>query len=391
MTSKRPLYDVVVAGAGPSGCVLARLLALQGAKVLMLDAAAFPRRKPCGESLNPGATILLSRLYGGERRLESLLEAASIPYESLSGWRLNSGAITLEADFPAGKTGIGIRRESLDYWLAEQACAAGVRFEDRTRVERLHWAKDRVAGVAVRLNSGELETIDARYVAGADGIRSAIARSAKLSGFGKLRKAAMTARLNGVHGLRGKVELFLSGNTVIGLAPVGGGQANMTIALRGGQLLEAAKSGKNGFLLNHARQLDELRERMYEAEIDGEVLACGPFERIVQHNRYDGMLLIGDASGYFDPMTGQGLYRAVRSAELAAQALAEALRTGSFAPLHRYERQRSYEFAAPLRLQKLIEGASRHEWLLRASMRTIGSSRMLTSKLAASIGDCVRL
>ncbi|MUT65372.1 NAD(P)/FAD-dependent oxidoreductase [Paenibacillus sp. NEAU-GSW1] len=393
MTGRRSTYDAVIVGAGPSGSVLARLLALQGANVLMLDAAAFPRRKPCGESLNPGAVNRLSQLYGDGKlaSFRGLLNAASIPFEMLSGWRLNSGGVTLEAEYPAGLAGIGIRRESLDYWLVQQACDAGVQFEDRCRAERLLWENDRVIGTAARLHNGEQLLISARYVAGADGIRSAMARSAKLSGFGKLRKAAMTARIKGVQGLNGKVELFVTGDTVIGLAPIGSGQANMTIALRSNQLLESAKIGKNGFLMAQAQRIAELRERFSGAEIEGEVLTCGPFERIVQSNRYDGLLLTGDAAGYFDPMTGQGLYRAVRSAELAADALIEAMRTGSFAPLHRYERQRNYEFAAPLRMQKLIEGTSRHEWLLRTSMRAIGASRMLTTRLAESIGDCVRL
>ncbi|GGG88836.1 NAD(P)/FAD-dependent oxidoreductase [Paenibacillus radicis (ex Gao et al. 2016)] len=386
-------YDVVVAGAGPAGSVLSRLLALQGAKVLMVDAAPFPRRKPCGESLNPGAVQTLSRLYDG-RQADEWLHEASIPHSVLTGWQLNSAAsgsgrmTTLAASFGDNRYGIGCKRELLDGWLIEQAYRAGVVFEEKTKAERLIWENGRLTGVEVRRTSDQRpQLVRTQMVAGADGIRSAVARSADLSRFGKLRKAALTARLNGIEGLSGKVELYVSGDRVIGLAPIGGGQANMTVALRGRKAMEGAAAGKSAYMMSEARQWEALKERFHHAEIEGEVLACGPFERIVRSAALEGMVLVGDAAGYYDPMTGQGIYRALRSAELAAPALMDALQTGSHRSLQWYNRQRLTEFAGSLRLQKLIEQASRHERLWRAGLRVIGASEALTNRLVAAIGD----
>lgn len=381
------MYDVIVVGAGPSGSVLARLLALQGVKVLMLDAARFPRRKPCGESLNPGAVAVLQRVMGKESAA-ALTNMLQIPYSVLNGWQLNSDGIEIAASFPEGNCGIGCSRELFDHWLVEEACRAGAQFEQQTQVEQLLWDAGRVIGVRVRTSSNKTHDLHAAYVAGADGIRSAVARSAGISCFGPLRKAALTARLNGVAELSDKVELFMRANGVVGLAPIGDGMANMTVALQGTSIAAAASIGKAAFMLQAAQEIPRLAERIQHVEMQGEVLACGPFERKVRTSVINGMILVGDAAGYYDPMTGQGIYRAIRSAELAAPTLLQALQTGSRQPLNRYNREREQQFAGGTRLQRVIEHISRNRMIWSAALHVIGSSTLLKKKLVQAVGDC---
>jgi Dehydrogenases (flavoproteins) len=378
-------YDVIVVGAGPSGSALAKLLAADGVSVLMLDAEAFPRRKPCGESLNPGAAAALGRISG----YLHVDEAFDFPYSPIQGWRVISGRTSLEAVYPSGRYGAGCRREQLDQWLAEQACRAGAVFGQRTRVERLIWEGERVTGVIARSPEGRPMSLRASIIAGSDGLRSVVARNAKVNRYGPLRKAAFTSRLNGVCGLNGRVELFTAGDgKVIGLAPIGGGQANMTVAL--GSAEAAARAGKEhaDYVLREARAVPELLERLQEAEVEGDVLTCGPFDRPVVPHDIAGMVLLGDAAGYYDPLTGQGIYRALRSAELAAPAIVETLQSRSSEPIRRYNRTRHEEFAAGTRIQHIIERISRQPLLWRTSLRIIGSSSMLTNKLAEVVGDC---
>ncbi|MCM3627574.1 FAD-dependent monooxygenase [Paenibacillus glycanilyticus] len=378
-------YDVIVVGAGPSGSALAKLLAASGVRVLMLDAEAFPRRKPCGESLNPGAVAALGRIMGHPHAEESF----DFPHSPIEGWRVISGRASLEAAYPAGQYGVGCRRERVDQWLVEHAVRAGAAFEQRTRVERLIWEGERVAGVIARSPEGRPISLRASIVAGSDGLRSVVARHAKVNRYGSLRKAAFTTRLNGVSGLTGRVELFTpGGGKVIGLAPIGGGQANMTVALSHAH--EAALAGKDrsGYVLREARAVPELMERLREAEIEGDIMACGPFDRPVLPHDIAGMVLLGDAAGYYDPLTGQGIYRALRSAELAAPAIVETLRTRSPDPIRRYGSARQEEFATGTRLQHIIERISRQPLLWRTALRMIGASSLLTNKLAIVIGDC---
>lgn len=385
------MHDVIVVGAGPSGSVLARLLALSGAKVLLLDAAAFPRRKPCGESLNPGAVAALARVLAPLEgaAAPATIRAPSFPHSVINGWKLHGEHTMLAASFPEGRHGMGCRRELLDQWLVEEACSAGASFEQQTRVERLLWDGDRVVGVQVKSREKKLLHLRARYVAGGDGIRSAVAKSAGLSSYGDLRKAAFTARIEGVSELGSTVELFMRHGLVVGLAPIGEDQANITVAMDGSRAASASAGfDKEAFLLHTARQVPELSERLQHAELVGDVLACGPFERRVQMTSSDGMVLIGDAAGYYDPLTGQGIYRAIKSAELAAPALLQALQTGSRQPLQHYAVERAQQFAGGIRLQKVIERASRHRMLWHTALRVVGSSKLLQKKLVHAIGDC---
>ncbi|NIK67850.1 NAD(P)/FAD-dependent oxidoreductase [Paenibacillus sp. BK720] len=378
-------YDVIVVGAGPSGSASARLLAASGVRVLLLDAEAFPRRKPCGESLNPGAVAALGRITG----YAHAREAFDFPSSPIQGWRVSNGRASLEAVFPEGQYGAGCRREQVDHWLAEQAGRAGAAFEQRTKAERLIWEGDRVAGVIARSPAGMPMTIRASLVIGSDGLRSVVARSAKVNRYGSLRKAAFTARLNGVLGLNGKVELFTAGDgKVIGLAPIGGGQANMTVVLGSAEAASLADKDRSGLVLREARAVPELAERLRDAEIEGGVLTCGPFDRPVIPHDIAGMVLLGDAAGYYDPLTGQGIYRALRSAELAAPAIVQTLQTRDPEPLRQYRMARQTEFATGTRVQHIIERLSRHPLLWRSALRVIGASSLMTNKLAEIIGDC---
>ncbi|KQO17177.1 NAD(P)/FAD-dependent oxidoreductase [Paenibacillus sp. Leaf72] len=439
------MHDVIIVGAGPAGSVLAALLAASGVKVLLLERESLPRRKPCGESLNPGAVAALARVLpaGKFAAIRSSME-----HSLIHGWRLTSGKAELLAAFPAGQFGMACAREKLDYALALHACEAGAQVIEQMRVQRLIWEKGRVAGVVAYSAVGTAAEFRARLVIGADGIRSAVARCAGLSSFGPLRKTAFTARVSGVRELQPRVELFTGRGIVVGLAPIGGGEANMTLAQLSGSgsaaalaadlkesgavkkvaghmdtnkdtdteiaMLEAAsfkvnargkapayaeagnraapvasKERRSAWLLGKARELPELAERLQGAACTGEVLACGPFDRRVRATQQGGLLLIGDAAGYYDPLTGQGIYRALSSAELAAPLLLQALESGSDAPLVHYAAIQQSRFAPAIRLQKLIEWTSRHELLWHSALRGLGSLPAARSRLVAVIGDCL--
>ncbi|WP_338551556.1 NAD(P)/FAD-dependent oxidoreductase [Paenibacillus sp. KS-LC4] len=386
------MHDVIIVGAGPAGSVLAARLAAQGIKVLVLERESLPRRKPCGESLNPGAVAALARILpaGKFAAIRSSME-----HSLIHGWRLTSGKAELLASFPAGQFGMACAREKLDYALALYAGEAGAHVIEQMRVQRLIWEHGRVAGVIAYSSAGQASQFRARLVVGADGIRSAVARCAGLSSFGPLRKTAFTARVSGVRDLQPRVELFTRRGIVVGLAPIGGGEANMTLAqLTGSECgsvgaLAGRKEGRAAWLLSKVSELPELAERLQGADCTSEVLACGPFDRRVRATQQAGLLLIGDAAGYYDPLTGQGIYRALSSAELAAPLLVQALESGSQTPLAHFAQLQHSRFTPAIRLQKLIEWTSRHELLWQSALRGLGSLPAARSRLAALIGDCL--
>ncbi|TYP72582.1 flavin-dependent dehydrogenase [Paenibacillus methanolicus] len=355
------------------------MLAAQGLRVALLEAQRHPRRKPCGESVNPGAVQALARL--------GLPPAAFFHGDSvrIRGWRLHYGRSLLEADFPGARLGMSCPREQLDQWLASEAVRAGAELMEDARVDGLIREAGRVAGVTYRLASGRPRELRAPLVIGADGLRSRIARAAGLSRAGRLRKASFTFHTEAFDEIGDRIELHLQKEIVVGLVPVGGGLANMTIGVMGEHAKHAA-GRTEAFVKETASRLPYLSNRLLHVKPVDEVLACGPFDR-PNAAAAAGVMLIGDAAGYYDPLTGQGIYKALRSAELAAPHALAALRSGLDWPLQQYSLRLRDEFAASGRLQRMIEYGTRHPLLFRGALGGLRWNRRMRDRIAASIGD----
>ncbi|UVI27712.1 NAD(P)/FAD-dependent oxidoreductase [Paenibacillus spongiae] len=373
--------DIAIVGSGPAGSMLSLLLAKLGIKVVMLEASVHPRRKPCGEALNPGAMQLLQRVGLG------LMDGISCRSEPIHGWRLHYGKTILEAQYPNRTAGVACPRSLLDDWLVREAVKAGARIEEGARVKGLLYDNGKIGGVYGRTITGSEFSAASRFVVGADGLGSVVARAAGLNRFGKLRKAAFTVHVSGVEHLEPIIELHLQPDLVVGLAPVGEGLANMTIGTSGSRA-GLASGRKSEFVREAIQQLPRLASRMGKISFEDDLIACGPFDRPNAPAAGSGVLLVGDAAGYYDPLTGQGIYRALRMAELAAPLLLEALCRNSELPLYAYDRLLKQEFARGTRLQRFIQYGTGHPLLFHSALRCISVNQGLRSKLAAVIGDC---
>ncbi|HET8655767.1 MAG TPA: FAD-dependent oxidoreductase [Longimicrobiaceae bacterium] len=367
-------WDAVVVGAGPAGSATATRLARAGHRVLLLDREEFPRDKPCGECVNPAAV----------RALESLgtLDALrTLAHADLGGWRIRpAGAPPFEGRFPPGESGMGIRRVDLDAVLLDLARRGGAAVRTGARVTDVVREDGRVTGVRVGA-----EEIRARLVVGADGLRSIIVRRLGLLRRGpKLRKLALTAHVRGVWELDGLGELHVFPWGCVGVAAVGGGQSNVTVVVTG-RAMERVTGARDEYFDGLLRSTPRFRG----AERVGAVQATGPFDWPTRGTAADGALVVGDAAGYFDPFTGQGIYRALRGAELAAAVADAALRSGdlSAARLAPYHRAQHGEFGPGQRVQRLIEGFVARPALLRAAGALFRRRPALSDALIAVTGD----
>lgn len=371
---ERP-WDAVVVGAGPAGSATAARLAARGHRVLILDRDAFPRAKPCGECLSPAAVDALESL-GALERVRGAGAAAIL------GWRIFPGAaLPFAGAFPAGRPGLALSRDRLDAILLEHARERGATVRLQARVVDLVRQGGRVTGV--RLAGGE--EVGARLVVGADGLRSVVVRRlGLLRRAPRLRKLALTAHLAGAEGRSGRGELHAFPWGCVGVAEVEDGLTNVTVVICANEARRVA-GARESYFDDAVRAMS----RFAEARRVSDVLATGPFDWPTRGAVADGALLVGDAAGYYDPFTGQGIFRALRGAELAAGAADASLRSGDLSAraLAAYDRSRSSQFDPGVKLQHLVEAFVSRPGLLAMVAGRLRRRPALADALVAVTGD----
>jgi flavin-dependent dehydrogenase len=303
--------DVIVVGAGPAGSLAATILARAGLNVRLFDRAAFPRTKLCGDTLNPGACATLSR----HLPLAPLLEMSRpIAGMLLTGPR----GIRVRGEYGCGLEGRAIERRLLDDWLLSHAMRSGARAEQGVAVEEAIVDGGCVMGVRVRRGAGSA-THPARFVIAADGRHSRLAFALGLARHPQRpRRWAIGAYFENVSDLSGVGEMHVRRGHYIGVAPLPNGVANACLVVpqeRDGRGWRDAAA----MLTSHLASDPMLKARFASARLVGAPAVLGPMAVDTRTCDVPGLLLAGDAAGFIDPMTGDGLTFALRGAELAAE------------------------------------------------------------------------
>jgi geranylgeranyl reductase family protein len=373
-------WDAVVVGGGPAGAATAAHLSGRGFKVLVLDREEFPRAKACGEYVNPAAVRALAR-WGVLNALQAH------PVARIRRWALHApDAPTLHAVLPDNAPGLGMQRTVLDSVLLDRAVQSGAEARTGMRVlDLIRSGTGRVGGVRVREPDGGEREIRARLVVGADGLRSIVVRRLDLlRRQPRLRKVALTSHLRRDSDPDACGRFFLQRDRYIGAAPVGDGILSVALVVFGEEAPRVAGGREEYFDRVIAGE-----EFFAGTERLGQVIATGPFDWPTRSAVADGALLVGDAAGYYDPFTGQGIYRALRGAELAAEVADRALRSGdvSAAALLPYERAQRRTFAPGVRLQHAIEAFISRPRLYGLAARLLAARPALVNALMAATGD----
>jgi flavin-dependent dehydrogenase len=379
--------EIVVVGGGPAGSALAIRLARAGRDVLVVDSAEFPRDKPCGDCVNPGAVAELERL-GLADRLRATL--APVP---LRGWRVEApDGTAFSAGFGLRNggewRGWAIRRREFDAALMGEARRAGAKIGFGLRVFDVLREGGRVVGVTAREGTA-IREIRGRFVVGADGLRSVIRQRLGLGRRApRLRKIALVGHQRGLvsDGTATFGELRLRGGRCCGYAPLPGG-ANVTIVIPE-QDAGAISGGSRAFFWNALSSFPEVKARVQGSGLEERIMVTGPFDYPVRRPWAPGALLVGDASGYYDPFTGQGIRQALRTGSLAAETLLSIVAGAvderrAFA---RYGRRVTRELARGRAVQHLIESVVSRPRLMSRFVRAL-SGRSTAVRLLRVTGD----
>jgi flavin-dependent dehydrogenase len=372
------VIDVLIAGAGPAGSIAATVLARAGARVLVLDRARFPRPKLCGDTLNPGALAVLQRLGLG------CAAAASIP---LAGMIVTGDDGTRVVGKYEGVSGRAISRSEFDAALMMAAAGAGARIEQGVLVQGpvIDTSGDQpiVTGLKITGRQGKCLTIRARMVIAADGRYSRVARALGLSRAASWpRRWAMGAYFENVGGLTQFGEMHVRRTHYMGVAALAKGLTNACV-------VTPNLGGRHpaDILMTTLTGDAQLRERFAGARMVTAPICLGPLAIDASAAGARGLLLAGDAAGFVDPITGDGLRFAIRGAELAAREALDALENGSDRAHVRLRASRHREFAAKWRFNRTMRWIVTYPAAVRAAEYGVSMIPRLLQEAIRYAGD----
>ena len=372
-------WDVVVVGAGPAGSSTAARLASAGLTVALLDRAVRPRPAVCGEFLSPGCRRLLAGL--------GVLQAVAARGRALHGMQIHTldGGV-LAARYPTGDTpGLSVRRAELDPILLATAIRRGARFLPGHQVSDLVWEHGAVAGVRVRCEGQETE-LKARLVVGADGRHSAVARRlGPVAPHRWLDKLAFVGYLENAERAEDRAEIFLGARRYGILNPVAPGLANLGIVMDRREYRPGQDLGRQ--LLEAAARVPGLARRLAGARLAAPPRCLGPLAHRARVLTAPGAALVGDAAGFLDPFTGEGIYAALRGAELLAGVAIPALDADGPPALGPYAAAWRHEFLPKWRLCMLFQHAIRRPRLAVWLAARLQCREGLRARLMAVVGD----
>jgi flavin-dependent dehydrogenase len=363
--------------------------------VLLLDRARFPRDKPCAEYLSPQA----SRVLADMGALEACERAGGA---QLAGMMVRApGGATLRGDFAEVRgfrgfrdRGLALPRRVLDSILLDRARAAGVCVEEGVRVtDVLRDARGTVIGVRTLEPGGTSSSRAARFVVGADGLRSTVARRLRLAHTARSpRRIAFIAHYTGVTDVGAYGEMHVEDDGYLGIADVGHGVANVAVVVPAAHA-RAAAGDPAGFMESWIAAREHVVGRFARASRMGPVWATGPFASRARRSWVPGSALVGDAHDFFDPFTGEGIYNALRGGELLGAALLQALGAETLSKanlaLGGYAAARRREFGAKARVERLIGLAIEHPPLMNRLATAMRERKELADLLVGVAGDFV--
>lgn len=347
-------YDVIIVGAGPAGSTTARSCAGKGLKTLLIEKDRFPRYKPCGGFLSP--RVLKELDFDIGRIIESTVSEAKFTFQLKDPFSIVS----------PNPIGYLVMRDSFDHLLCREAQERGADLYEGTRVVTV---RQDAEGVDVSMEGGR--PIRCRYLIGADGARGVVAL---LLNGGVMRKMGVALEGEGrlPAGIRKK---WSSVHLDLGVIPNGYGwifPKGSFVSFGIGVTLPSKGMKLRSRLERFIAGVDYIGEVEMEKVYSYPMPTFSGDDLLLSKGR---VLLVGDAANLIDPLTGEGVYYAIKSGQIAAGAIVKAIKEDRKRVTEYGEslkRTLLVDLAAALRLSKAIYRFPRLAYTVFKSNRSLG-------------------
>src|SRR5213596_354390 len=323
------LFDVAIVGGGPAGSSCAAFCAMAGLQSLVLDREKFPREKVCGDCLNPSCWPVLERLELADR-VQDLPHSklCSVAFISIDGHEVI-------VDLPSGANcEISVKRSLLDDLLLRRARELGANVYEQTTVTGIsrndHWQIETASG----------EFFQARILTGADGRNSTVAHLCNLLPRSARERVALQAHIPLPRDFGNRIVLQFLPEGYSGQAPVNDRELNLC-------------------LVGAPPTISSLRawaEQEFKLPADQTWRTITPLTRAPVSVAHENLFFIGHAARVVEPFTGEGIYYAVRSGQLAANAIVKILR-GEQSALRQFVRAHRAMYRGRLWVNRLARTA----------------------------------
>ena len=325
------IFDVAIVGGGSAGSVCAAFCARAGLRTLVLEREKLPREKVCGDCLNPSCWPVLERL-------DLVAPVRDLPHSKLDSVEFIAiGGRNVIVDLPSGDDcELSVKRSLFDALLLKRAQELGAHVREETTVTALahdgNWKIETASG----------ENFSARILVGADGRNSTVARLCNLLPTPKRERVALQAHIPLPRNFARRVILQFLPEGYSGQAPVNETELNLC-------------------LVGAPPTISRLRrwaEEHFEITADQSWRTITPLTRSSIPCAHENLFFIGDAARVVEPFTGEGIYYAMRSAELAAIAISKVIRGGDRqSALYEFTRDCAEMYRGRLSINRLARAA----------------------------------
>ena len=325
-------YDVAIIGGGPAGSTCAAFCATIGLRVVLIEREKFPREKVCGDCLNPECWPILRRL-GIDQRVRALPHGALDWVEFI-----NVRDVHLRVDLPRGENAeIAIKRSAFDFILLERARELGAEVREACTLTSIEKSDG-----ACKLTTSEVTAeFRARVLVGADGRNSTVARLLGLLPRIAKERVALQAHIPLPRGFGNRVVLQLLPGGYSGQAPVNDIELNLCLVGRPKSI----------------RALQHWATEYFNLEPTQTWRTITPLTRSALPPARENVLFVGDAARVVEPFTGEGIFYALRSGELAAAAAKDMIRGNAAKAARDYAAQHAAIYRGRLWVNALARGA----------------------------------